>query len=329
MAGKPNEPSFEDEERATIAAADAQEPAEADDNDAALANAEPDTGETTPATGADGKTAPKNQMVPHGAMEKERQRRKGVETELQRERQTNAERQARLEERLEIINGLFQPAPAAPPNPDQDIFGYVEHLNGQVRTLQQERQQEQARQQQAAQQNQQISRLTSAYREDAARFSQETPDFKDAYQFMLNSRGAELKAAGYDDATIQQTLRNDELAIANFAFQNQRSPAETVYQMAQARGYRQAPTGGLGAIVADARAQPNGGNAQLQQLQRAQAASVSLGRAGGSAGGMKLSLEAIDRMPQSEFEALVRAKNAKDPNGFDDFIRKLELGNAA
>lgn len=326
MAGKPNEPSFEDEERATIAAADAQEPAEADDNDTALANAEPDTGEPAPTAGADGKTAPKNQMVPHGAMEKERQRRKGAETELQRERQANAERQARLEERLEIINGLFQPAPAAPPNPDQDIFGYVEHLNGQVRTLQQERQQEQARQQQAAQQNQQISRLTSAYREDAARFSQETPDFKDAYQFMLNSRGAELKAAGYDDATIQQTLRNDELAIANFAFQNQRSPAETVYQMAQARGYRQ---GTAPAAGAQPRNNGNGANAQLQQLQRAQAASVSLGRAGGSAGGMKLSLEAIDRMPQSEFEALVRAKNAKDPNGFDDFIRKLELGNAA
>lgn len=311
----------DDKDQAALAAA------EADEGAVEAADDSPDKSAATKDNGGDHPQQQKT--VPHGAFEKERQGRKAAQRELEAERRASAERFASLQGKLDVLNQVLQPPAQTPPSPEQDIFGAFNHLSNQFSSLQQERQQEAARRQQADQQNQHVAQITSAYMADAARFRTEQPDFNDAYQFLLSSRQAELSAVGYDAQTVQNAIRNDELNIVGFALQQGASPAETVYRLAQSRGYRQGvPNGkgnGNGAVPAN-----GGGNGQgeMQRLQRAQDASTTLSRGGGSAGGVRLTLEAIDRMPNKEFEALVKAKNAKDPNGFDAFIRKLELGNA-
>lgn len=296
-------------------------------SDEDLAAAQPATdADKVPAADGDAGKAQLQKTVPHGAFEKERQQRKAIQRELETERRANAESRASLQGKLDLLNQAFQPPPQQPPSPDQDIFGAFNHLNTEVTTLRQERQQEQQRQRQATEQNQRMAQMTGAYQADAARFSAEQPDFNDAYQYLINSRAKELSTVGYDHATVQNAIRNDELNIIGFAMQQGASPAETVYRLAQARGYApaQGQQGNSGAPTSN-----GSGQARMQQLQRAQDASTTLSKAGGSAGGVRLTLDSIDRMPQKEFEALVRAKNSKDPNGFDDFVRRLELGNNA
>ena len=271
----------------------------------------------------------KQKSVDFGAFEKERSERKVAQEALRRERQEGAERQARLDERLAIINEALQPQPMPqqPPRPDEDIFGAFEHLSGEVNTLRQERQQEAQRRQQDGQRQQRATAMFNAYRADAARFVAEEPAFKDAYGFLLSSRQAELTAGGWDPATIANTVRNDEMAIVEFALTNGRSPAETLYRMAQARGFK-GPEPEKPEVTEPPAASPAANGAdKIAQLQSNREAALSLSDGGGSPGGDKITLEAIDRMRPDEFKAFVARLNKNNQKGYDTLMRRLMLGN--
>jgi hypothetical protein len=232
-------------------------------------------------------------------LHKEREKRKSVESE----RDTYKDKIARAEERLAILNEVLsqnqpkaqtqQEAPAGPPNPEEDIFGFVKHLAAKEEQRSQEL--EQMKRQQAVQQ------VRNAYREDALAFAKEVPDFPDAYRHLAQSMAAELKVMGYPDNEIQQRLIAEEERVVMEAMQRRIRPAQVVYERARARGFTQPQPQA-------AQPQQNGGQ-KLQTIERAKQTQRTLSGAGGSSG-EGLTVDALAAMSDDEFAA-VAAKLGK------------------
>ena len=278
-------------------------------------------GKTIPADGADAGTggeggdkpageakpgdAPKNDHVPLATFLEEKKARKELAGKL-----TEYEKQiAEFKGKFAIIDRLKLPGeqqpeqPKGPPNPEEDIFGAVKHVGETVAQMQ-KRLDDQAKA--AADAEKQASEqkvFVDKYRADADAFEATNPDFKAAYNFLLNSRAAELKAIGYDTPqALHQALIADEMAIAQMAFERGKSPAEMLYNLANQRGYKK-----------DAAADPGQGKAaeKLENIERGQQANKSLSNAAGSSGDPEMTAEALIAMPADEFEAWCNRNPAK------------------
>lgn len=231
----------------------------------------------------------KNSMVPHAALHEQRERRKAAEN---RARQLEIEN-ARFKERFAIIDRLNagqKDEPKAPPTATDDLFGAVDHTAKSVESIVQRLEQQETEKRELAKQSQ----LVGAYREDASRFEKDTPDFRDAYNYLLSTRMNELQAFGYDDSTIRQTLETEEIQIAQMAFQRGTSPAETIYKLAQGRGYAKKPP-----ATEEAKKEAA---AKLDTIERGQAQHKSLSPTGGSQGDVDMTAERLLAMPLNEFE---------------------------
>ena len=274
-------------------------------------------------------TKPPSGFVPHGAMQRERSEKQRLAKELADERRASTERDARIQERLAIINEALKPPAAAPPNPDEDIFAYAQNLEARLNASERRDQEREQYQRQLTEQQTQLQGLTAAYAADAARFRRETPDFNAAYQFLLQSRYDELSAIGYDDTAINNAIRQDELNIAHFQLARGGSPAETIYNLASRRGYKPPEPDNGKANGADNGAGKPSAADQIARLKDAQDASASLSQGGGSPdGGTRITLESLDRMSRDEFKAFVGKINKNDPNAYDRLMEKLQVGRA-
>lgn len=257
--------------------------------------------------GPDGKPRGKGgRFVPHAALHKEREKHKLTKQELD----TVRERQARADERLRVLNEVLatadgkgaddgKPAPKALDQIDpatqplealQAALAEIKRLEGMVtetKTQQQERESARA--------------MQAAYQNDALRYVQEKPEFKDAYQFLIQGRHRELEAMGMTDVGERNRfIANEERQIVANAFQSRRSPAQMLHNLAVARGF--APK----AAPAPA-ADPVKKIEQIAQGQRQ--AGASLSGAGGSSG-EGLTAAALADMSEEEF-ASVAAKLGK------------------
>lgn len=172
--------------------------------------------------------------------------------------QTQEER-ARIDERLKIINeALATPAPTAvqdpvdedpEPDPDQNIF---EHNRWLVRQRQRDREEfENFRNQQMAERRDQ--QIAETYKEHAVAYARQNKDFGAAYNFLLNTRKAELEAAGWtDQKKIMQQIVSEEKGLVAKALEDNINPAERIFRMSQARGFRPAPPAPAGGAPAAA-----------------------------------------------------------------------------
>ena len=275
----------------------------------------------------------KQKLVPHGAMEAERRKRKEVESAFETFRRDQAERQARLDERLTIINEALKPKEEEP-DPDKDIFGAFEHLKGEFLELKQQRTSEQQQTAEQRRQQEQVNHIRTAYMADAEMFATETPDFKDAYQFLLTSRQKELRllpAYRSNPVALRQAIEADELAIVQSALESGDSPAAVIYAIAGARGYapkqpelpEEKPADEV--KKPEEVAKPNGAD-KIDEIEKRRDASISLSDGGGSPGGEKITLEAIDRMKPDEFKAFVARINKNNPKGYDKLMQRLMVG---
>lgn len=225
-------------------------------------------------------------MVSLAALHEERNRRKQIDAEFRKAQQELAE----LRGKFSIVEKLNLPQQqtADEPTPETDIFGYAKKTGETVAQLQKRLDDQAAADRAAAEQH----RLVNAYRADAARFEAQAPDFRAAYDHLLQSRAAELQAIGYTDPqSLHEALQADEIAIAQTALSRGQSPAELLYTLAQQRGYRKADGG-----------RPNGA-ARLQTIERGQAANKSLSSTGGAAGEAEITAEQLIKMPMDEFDA--------------------------
>lgn len=288
-------------------AAPASSAADDDDDDAGLI------------VGADGKPRDpaSGKFVPHEALHKERSRRKAVEAESL----TMKEKLARADERLslltEIMNtgGAAPAAPGAAPgakaaapdaaadpfaeadiDPEEDVFAALKQAQRRNAALIKRMQDGDT---QAAAQKE-LTTVKTTYQEDAKAFLQKTPDFKEAYPYLINSLHRELELMGVSDkAQRDAAIAQQESELVKRALKEKMSPAELIYSIATTRGFKAgapgaAPTPAPGASAAD----------KLANVQRAQDAVVSLGKAGGSSGEV-LTMAALADMPEAEFQRAV------------------------
>ncbi len=233
--------------------------------------------------------------VPQGALHAEREKRKGVEAELTKARETLA---AIAQMREQVANRQPEPLPAA------DDPAAIEHLRQRI-----------------AQQDQTITRFgqqmdNQAIEQAEARelgavmqasendYRVQQPDYDNAIQHVVEARARELQLYGLDPAAIQQTIAEEAMDIVRSAVAQNRNPAELGYQIALSRGYRP-----------DAQQQPQqqqgGAQATLAAIAAARSGSKSLGQAGGGATPKALNAEAIAAMSGDEFEALYSTPEGK------------------
>lgn len=294
------------------------------DDDSAAVAAELDGDDGQAAKGR--KQGGRQDMVPHQALHAERVRREKAEETARQKEQEWAAKEARLDERLRLLGEAFAPpeaAPDAPPDPKQDIFGFAEWQSRKMAEMEQRLgqygQQTQQQREAAERERQQADaerQFQTYLNTDERSFKADKPDFDDAITFLHKSRMEELQAIGYDQQTAAQMVTADARAIALNAIQTGRRPAEAFYNVAVLRGHKAGAGGGAA----------NGEGAdKVRRLSEAQDASQSLSRGGSAPGGNGvLTLESIDRMTDDEFQDLIRTKNAKNPEGFTEFMRKME-----
>ncbi len=146
---------------------------------------------------------------------------------------------ARQDERLRIFGEAMQEAAAPQPRPkpdrEADPFAYMAWLEEQLEGL---RPQVDALRRQT-QERDAFAALQSAYVNDARAFASRTPDFPLAYNWLMQNRDAELAAAGYNDpGQRMRIIALDERDIVARALQARQSPAQVIYGLARARGFR-------------------------------------------------------------------------------------------
>lgn len=262
-------------------------------------------GEMLVTVGPDGKARNgKGQFVPHKAFHAVREKYKATRDENQQLRDAKA----RAEERIAVFTDLVakavggDPAPVegadqideAAPDPEKDIFGYVKWQAKQVELL---------KAQLAAKTGSDDARnaeqqFRTTYISDATQFLAKTPDFRDAYSHLVQGRDRELAAIGMTDPAERKAyIAKEEKAIVQAALQAKKSPSETLYGLAKARGY-------AGTAPKPAQ-QHNDQQARIQQIANGQkAAGNHLSNAGGSSG-EGLTAEAFLNMTDEQYAEAV------------------------
>jgi hypothetical protein len=192
---------------------------------------------------------------------------------LHEERAKRAEYERKLDEALRRMAELEQrtkaPEPEAAPDPDPetDPIGALKAAKAELRRMSEE-----------AQRQQYEARLNAVAYNAAVEFSQQAPDYKDAYQYAVKSRAQELAVLGVDQNAIPEIIKREELSLIDGSVRAGRNPAQAIYEFAKARGYaRQAPA----PVAAPAPAAPD---PALMQAKKAVAASASAGGAPASKG---------------------------------------------
>lgn len=264
-----------------------------------------DDGEEVVITGKDGKPRAQNgRFVPHQALHKERERHKMTRSELEQTRM----QQARADERLAVLNeilrqadtpaaaqpGARQPQQQQPIDAEADPIGALSQALSKIQAL--EAQINESRTQ--TQERENARAMQSAYQNDAVRYMTDKPEFKDAYQYLIRQRHAELNAMGVsDEAERNRFIAKEESQIVAQAFQNKRSPAQMLHQLAIARGFQHS------AQPAPVKDDPVRKIEQIANGQRK--AGASLSAAGGSSG-EGLTTAALADMSEEEFASVVQ-----------------------
>lgn len=265
--------------------------------------------------------------VPHEAFHEERTKRQQAEKRFREFEKEQAERNARLEARLEMLQTVFQPQqPPKAPELAKDPLGYVRTLEQRVAAQEQETAAQKQAREKAETQQQEEGNLWSNYRAAGREFTQTNPDFMDAYNHLLNSRVEELRIFNDgDENAIRSQLKADEFALAQMAFQSGKNPAEIIYKWAKQRGYQpgQKPQG-----QANGNGAPQPQPSAIDRLRDAQDASETLSKGGSpSADSGRITLDSLYRMSDGELNAFIRKMNSKDPEGYEKLKRRLEGGN--
>lgn len=240
----------------------------------------------------------KSKFVPHGALHAEREERKKLQAQLE-EIKT---RSAILEDRWNTILTARQPAQEeakAPPNPEEDIFAYSKWQAEQLQALQQKIETREQQENQSRQQTEQEQALWNEWNQSVQSFAAQTPDFKDAAQFLSDTREKQLTALGRVDPRFQSAQArtqqiNAELKSIVFAAKQQGiSPAEMVYQISKDYGF---------AGAAQPAPEPHVISEKIEALDAAQNASRTLAASPGKQPGDALTAQAIADMSPAEFE---------------------------
>lgn len=258
-----------------------------------------------------------NGTVPHGRFHKERERRRAAEA---RERD-QAIKFARAEERLNILNEMIsqgivkQPEGQQPPangqqpakksaleeadiNPDEDIIGAFHQNQRRLKEMMELMKGNEVKAEKTEHQQREAG-FGQAYRNDALAFKEKTPDFGNAYAYLVGNYAAELRLNGMtDEAQIKATIVEAEKDLVRNTIGQGKSPSELIYALAKQRGYRvqeqqtpeETPAPEPGAEVRD----------KIKTIQRGQKTTPTLTNSGGGAE-KPLTMASLVDMDDDEF----------------------------
>lgn len=265
---------------------------------------------------ADGKS--KRRMVDSRALKAERERSRALEAELKATNETRA----RVDERLKMLSEAVSSAepvaepvkPAAPPDPEQDIFGYAKYLAEQFEALKGTvagAQAETAEERASRAEEVRTRNVITAYRNDANQFKTKQADFDDAYNFLMGLRKTQLEAQRYAPEEVNKWLQIEEMNLVQRAFESKSSPSADIYNLAKSMGYapkaaapaaQAAPAGDKPAPSAPLTA-PSVTD-EIDRIKAGKQASMSLSNGGGG-GAEEMSLEWLANAPLKEFQAFM------------------------
>jgi hypothetical protein len=306
--------SFSAEEQAQFAAIRSEAPSEpVEERSEAEA---PDTPETAEAAEESPKAPEKAKDPLHQAMHEEREKRKGLQRQIEQER---IER-ARLEERTNLILQQLQgygqqvkpqPEPAKIPDPEEDVFGAVKHLMQKQQATEAEIAAYKQQEMQHRQRVQYEQNLTSALRHHETRAREQVPDYDDAMKFFAEVRAKDLQAQGITDPQrINQIITQQDLQHIDNAMRNRMDPAALAYQRSLAFGYKKsAPAAEQQNRAPDGKFAPS----DLTRVAAGQAASKTLAGGGAREGGVVIDAKALAAMSEGEFEEF----RTKNPRAYD------------
>ena len=227
-------------------------------------------------------------FVPLAALHEERGKRKEIQKKVEL-----------MEQRFNELLERSKPKEPDVPAFDVDPAAHLKHQQETLSKSVEEQRRFIEQQQLAAQEQARANHVISLYRTKAAEFSKQTTDFGDAYKFLVDGRTQEFAALGYPSETIPQLIAQDEFLIVSKALEDESNPAERIYKLAQARGYK--------------KVEPKP-EKKLEDVERGVKASKSLSSVAG-AGGKGLTLEAIADMPDEDFKKLSYEEIAKLAGG--------------
>lgn len=242
-----------------------------------------------------------SKTVPLAALQEERQKRRELEERIKAE----AERHARLEQRLDTLFAqrdqvrVDEPKPPSHPDLDEDPVANLD-----FRLKQQETAAQQARQ--AQEQQAQLQQFTNEFNRREMQFANETPDYMPAVQWLRKQRQSELELMGYNAAYAAQLVDGEAMAYAIQMTQNGVDPVKAFYQTAYQRGYRppdSSPTPGANGPAApgvNGLAAPGAPQVNLAQLQQNMDRAQSAG--GGATPAPQTTLADLAEMTDEEFE---------------------------
>ena len=271
----------------------------------------PEAAETTqeaPKAEAEGETKeeetkapekPPKGFVPQGALHEERAKRKQAAQEVERIRYEQEQYRQTVENRLAQMQNAWQQqnqpkVPAYEEDPVTNLKHVADSTQEQLAQIQAYQQHEWNKQQAYAAQQQNKERLERAVAEDVREFVEQAPDYLEAYQDLKQKRFKQYSALGYPPEQALQIVNQEEYQLAATAFQNGRSPAQAVYEMALAYGYTKKE-----AVKASENAQ------KMETLQKGVKAASSLGSGGAPTG--KVTVDAIAQMDDEEFDGFMKS----------------------
>ncbi len=302
--------------------------------------------------------------VPLEALRKERTRfkqQRDTNVNLEQENRALKDNYTKLEQRINTLQELWkQPAQAqeqkeeTPPAPkyvvdeligqnqaeepklEEDIYAFVSHQSNIIKQQQEALRKledkfnsstKEIRDNEIAPVRQQLTDegVIRYYRDDAARFLRENPDFAEAYKYIIDQRHATLALTGFADANERmKQIQTEERQLVNLALTQNKRPAEYLFNYAVASGFKPTPKAdpnpapatsqpavatqpasqsAAAATTINPTAQEINNAERLLAAQRAQNAAPTLSGTGGTSTEM-LSQEVLANMSDAEFAAM-------------------------
>lgn len=260
---------------------------------------------------------PPQGYVPYGALHEERMMRKQLSEQLTNMQQQLGQFQSLREELNQLRQSKQQQteeeraaeeAKLWDEDPLEALRRKTERLEKMAGEYSQQEQKGQQTTEQQQQQMEQMRQLQQSVREQVNEYAQVQPDYPEAFKFVLENRIKELEALGYNNPEeVQQILNMETMAMAQSSLQRGVNPGESVYKLAQAKGYKKSE-GDQQQGDQQQGGQQQGGTMeeQLDRIERGQQASKSLsgGAGAGKPGEEGLSLSEIEKMSDKEFDEL-------------------------
>lgn len=196
----------------------------------------------------------------------------------------------------QLKESMNKPAPAPEvieivPDPDEDPMAYQQYKINKLEKSLEDHNKYLRQQHDMQQRSTQQQAFMNSYRASAQEFAAKTPEFGEAYKFLLGARMAEHKAAGYSDQEAQSLLVEEEMSIVAKAYQDKVNPAERLFNVAKNRGYSAANSKKTSAAPKS-----------LNDIKRGMANSKSLKSGGGELPGAEPGLDDIDGMDFAQFD---------------------------